>query len=508
MYRKRFMRSSRRLRGVYALGIVVFCSACHRAPGAEDNGDVTGNAAPIKRAVPLAQSPTKPGRAPAKRMAHNATTGAAPVRRSDEREAAAPNEAVVQSPINTPPPISSVAELTRAVATLSAGGGCGSNVHRAFVVLRNTDAFMEADPSSLRLATIGAGVRVNGIAAEGDWRLVRFADATWGERAAYVRCSVLELAPLNIADSTSSGDPSANVNVTVRRERPLDLTVDPRQKRETLRGYLEWRKDSYVIVDGQRVRWAPDTQLQLARLPFVSSVPPGYQVVVTGRRTRDGSLMAQRIDAKPNGIGLRESEVVQEFDDVERAWLAKGTMFLSKGKDVKTIGRIVDAGPALDRVRRIMRRIVPPYVEATHIRVHLVDSDEWNARVMGNGAIWVNMGLLNDTSDDELAVVLGHELAHYTHKHTRQSVKNTKLSLLAWASGYSRTMEDQADRVGLRYAYEGGFDVERAIEMWSRVSARFGENDAVTNCFADDHSRGTGRIRNIRRELQLNYRAN
>src|SRR4026209_2150936 len=111
MYRKRFMRSSRRLRGVYALGIVVFCSACHRAPGAENKGDRTANAAPIKRAVPLAQSPTKPGRAPAKRMAHNATTGAAPVRRSDEREAAAPNEAVVQSPINTPPPISSVAEL-------------------------------------------------------------------------------------------------------------------------------------------------------------------------------------------------------------------------------------------------------------------------------------------------------------------------------------------------------------------------------------------------------------
>ena len=507
MHCKRLMRSRRWLRGISAVGVLVLVSACNRAPGADNAHAVTSKATHVKRAMPRTQSAAKPGRPVAKRMAPSATVDLAPARRSEEREPVTPNEAVVQTPINAPPP-SPVTELARAVATLSAGGGCGPNARRAFVVLRNTDAFVKADPASLRLATIGAGVHVNGIAAEGEWRLVRFADAMWGERAAYVRCSVLELAPLTITNPNGSLDGSPNVNVAVRSERPPDLTVDPRQKRETVRGYLEWQKGSYVIVDGQRVRWAPDTQLQLARLPFVSSVPPGYEVVVTGRRTRDGSLMAERIDARPNGIGLYEGEVVQEFDDVERAWLAKGAMFLADRKDVRTIGRILDAGPAADRVRRIMRRIVPSYVDATRIRVHVVDSDEWNARAMGNGAIWVNTGLLNDTSDDELAVVLGHELAHYTHHHTRHSVKNAKLSLLAWVSGYSRTLEDQADRVGLRYAYEGGFDVEGAIEMWSRVRSQFGEQDVVTTCFAGDHSRATDRMRNIRRELQLNYRAN
>jgi hypothetical protein len=399
-------------------------------------------------------------------------------------------------------------EFARAVATLSAGGGCGPNADRAFVVLRSTDAFMKADASSLRFATIDAGMRVTGIAAEGEWRLIRFPDAVWGERAAYVRCSILALAPLNVTNSNGSSDRLSHVTVAVRGERPPDLTVDPRQKRETLRGYLEWRKASYIVIDGQRVRWAPDTQLQLDRLPFISSVPVGYEMAVVGRRTRDGSLMAERIDAKPNGIGLHENEVVQEFNDVERAWLANGTMVLSNGKELKNIGRIEDTGPAVDRARRIMRRIVPPYVDATHIRVHVVDSDEWNARAMGNGAIWVNTGLLNDTSDDELAVVLGHELAHYTYEHMRQSVKNVKRSLLAWENGYGRNLEDQADRVGLRYAYEGGFDVECAIEMWSRVRSRFGEKDGATNWFAGDHSPSTDRIKNIRRELQLNYRTN
>ena len=492
------------------MGILIVFSACHRAPEAEHAqhaGDITSTPTPSKRATAArAQTPAKTA-APAKRVAHTGNTGVAAMRWSEERETATSAEALVVPPVTVPLPASPMPELARAVATLSAGGGCGPNVHRVFVVLRNTDAFMKADASSLRLATIGAGVRVNGIAAEDEWRLVRFPDAIWGERAAYVRCSVLELATPNSKNLNASSETPSDVSVPVRSERPPDLTVDPREKRETLRGYLEWQKGSYIIVDGQRVRWAAGTQLQLDRLPFVTSVPPGYEMVVVGRRTRDGSLMAERIEAKPNAIAWHESELLREFDEIERAWVASGTMSLSNGKELRNIGRIEDTGPSVDRVRRITRRIVPPYVDAARIRVHVVETDEWNARAMGNGAIWVNTGLLNDTSDDELAVVLGHELVHYTHEHMRQSVKNAKISLLAWESGYGRSLEDQADRVGLRYAYEGGFDVERAIAIWSRVRSKPGENDVVTNWFAGDHSRPTDRIKNIRRELQLNYRA-
>ena len=492
--------SVRFLRAVSVIGVLVSSSACNRVPVAEDARDVTSIATHSKRASAPARTSAKTARASAKRVAPSGNAGAAPARQPQEHRAVASAETpAADTPINVPPPSRSITELARAVATLSGGGGCGPNAHRVFVVLRSTDAFLKADASSLRLATIEAGVRVNGMAADGEWRLVRFEDPAWGERAAYVRCSVLELAPYVGTDR--GADPSPNAGAALRSERPPDLTVDPRQKRETLRGYLEWQKAGYIIVDGQRVRWSPGTQLELGRLPFISSVPAGYEVVVTGRRTRDGSLMAERIEAKPNAIGVHESELVQQFDEVERAWLASGTMFLSNGKELRNIGRIEDTGPAADRVRRIMRRIVPPYVEPSHIRLHVVNSDEWNARAMGNGAIWVNTGLLNDTSDDELAVVLGHELAHYTHEHTRQSVKNAKLSLLGWESGYSRNLEDQADRVGLRYAYEGGFHVERAIDIWSRVRSRAG----VTNWFTGDHSRATDRIRNIRQEIQLNY---
>ena len=154
---------------------------------------------------------------------------------------------------------------------------------------------------------------------------------------------------------------------------------------------------------------------------------------------------------------------------------------------------------------------------------------------MQNGSIWVFKGLLDDVSDDELAAVLGHELAHYTHEHSRRGTRNGalvqlaglaaqaavervdhsgsrtalaiagNLSLAAWQNRYSRELEDQADRVGLRYAHEAGYDVAAALRLWKRRRERDGERDSITNFFWGSHSRPTDRIKNIEREMRLNY---
>ena len=88
----------------------------------------------------------------------------------------------------------------------------------------------------------------------------------------------------------------------------------------------------------------------------------------------------------------------------------------------------------------------------------------------------------------------------------RQAVVTAaRVSLLAWGSGYNRNLEDEADRVGLRYAYESGFDVTQGVELWRRQRSRGGELDPITNWIAGSHSRPTDRIKNIERELALNY---
>lgn len=320
----------------------------------------------------------------------------------------------------------------------------------------------------------------------------------------------------------------------------LALAAAPAAQRagqsEKLSGYAEWIRDGLVIVDGQRVRASRATKFKGRHARSLEAIPLGYEVELKGVRLADGSVQATEIEAKPNGTALFENDVRQATDEIEAVWLREGVMFEPKedgGREV--IGKTRSEGREADRVRRIMERLMPPYLDRGAVRVHVVETDEWNAAAMGNGAIWVYTGMVNDLSDDELAVVLGHELAHFTHEHSRRGAKQAMwgqiialgalaaaeaidndtarattqvaalLSMTALMSGYSRDHEDQADRVGLRYTHEAGYDVSRGPVLWGRFREKYGQHDKVTNFFFGSHSRPSDRIRNIERELALNY---
>jgi predicted Zn-dependent protease len=79
----------------------------------------------------------------------------------------------------------------------------------------------------------------------------------------------------------------------------------------------------------------------------------------------------------------------------------------------------------------------------------------------------------------------------------RAATLGTLLSVSAWQSGYSRDLEDQADRVGLRYAHEGGFDVSQGPALWKKFRKKYGEDSAATNFLFGSHSRPSDRIRNL-----------
>ena len=151
-------------------------------------------------------------------------------------------------------------------------------------------------------------------------------------------------------------------------------------------------------------------------------------------------------------------------------------------------------------------------------------------------SIYVFSGLLDAMDDDEVAIVLGHELAHATHEHSRRAFKKqifvmlgatavgvaseeiandaarvgTQLGAMLTASalnsGYGRSHEDQADRVGLRYAYQGGYEVERGPGLWEKFAGKYGDQNKAVNFFFGDHSVAKDRARNLRREIDWNYR--
>ncbi len=314
----------------------------------------------------------------------------------------------------------------------------------------------------------------------------------------------------------------------------IQLALPVRAGAEKLEGYAEYRKGGVLIVEGQRLVAAPGAQIKGAS--SVATVPLGYEVEAEGNRRRDGVIVVSRLEAKPNGSAFMEKEVIQATNQAEAEYRRAGRFYQRTERGEQTIGRLEESGPRVARVRRITSRMVPPYRNRGSVRAYVIDNKEWNAFAMANGSVYVFSGLLNEMDDNEIAIVLGHELTHATHEHSRRQAKKnmlvqsgalavllgtqsiddkgkraaaqvlTGLSAAAYTSGYGRDLEDQADRVGMRYAYEGGYDVSKGPKLWQRFARKYGEGNKVANFFFANHSQASARARSLERELDNNYR--
>lgn len=156
----------------------------------------------------------------------------------------------------------------------------------------------------------------------------------------------------------------------------------------------------------------------------------------------------------------------------------------------------------VNRVSSRIARAIGPEMPAAEWEFVLFQDDSANAFAMPGGKIAVFTGLLDLVeSDDELAAVIGHEIAHVMLRHSNQrmsaellrglggvaAVAATKdmddddraLVLAAYGVGtqvgimlpYSRTHETQADRLGLMIAASSGYDPRAAIGFWEKMSA-------------------------------------
>jgi predicted Zn-dependent protease len=88
----------------------------------------------------------------------------------------------------------------------------------------------------------------------------------------------------------------------------------------------------------------------------------------------------------------------------------------------------------------------------------------------------------------------------------REATKQaTSLGVTTFSNSYSREYEDQADRVGLRYVYESGYDYRKALALWTRFAQKYGDQDKVTNFFFGDHALSAKRAKNLQAEINRNY---
>lgn len=320
---------------------------------------------------------------------------------------------------------------------------------------------------------------------------------------------------------------------------PAEPAPSPTRAKEIeLSGYAEWRSDGMLVVDGQRVAPAEDARFEgKGRARRFEGIPLGYEVKVEGIRLADGTVLGRKIEAKPNGSAFYEGPIRADANAMEEEFRRHGRVaeYDAYGHVASDYGELLESGSEVERVRTIADRLTPPYLDREDFRVYVVENEEWNAMAAPNGAIYVFSGLLRDMDDDEVAIVLGHELVHATHEHSRRSYKKSMLvsllgwgataaadsidhdgarvatkvgiyaGTLAWMNDYGRSAEDQADRVGLRYAYEAGYDVSKGPRLWRRFAEKHRGLPKALNFFLGGHSVAKDRARNLEEEIRYNY---
>lgn len=182
------------------------------------------------------------------------------------------------------------------------------------------------------------------------------------------------------------------------------------------------------------------------------------------------------------------------------------------------------------RLRRIAQRIIPFTVDWNarardwRWEVNLIDSSQINAFCMPGGKIAVYSGILQTLrlSDDEVAMVLGHEIAHALREHARERMgKNAATgigaSLLSQVLGlgqvgqtvtnygaqlltleFSREDESEADLVGMELAARAGFNPRAGVTLWQKMGAT---NGSAPPQWLSTHPSGSSRISDIEANL-------
>lgn len=215
-------------------------------------------------------------------------------------------------------------------------------------------------------------------------------------------------------------------------------------------------------------------------------------------------------------------------DEVEQSAGAQYAEMLAKAQQQRAL-----AGkdhPQLQRLRAMARRIIPyavewnPRAKDWQWEVNLIGSKQINAFCMPGGKIAFYTGILDTLklTDDEAAMVMGHEIAHALREHARERMgKNAATglgaNLLSQVLGlgqigqtvtqygaqlltlkFGREDESEADLVGLELAARAGYDPRAGITLWQKMAAA---NKNAPPQWLSTHPAGETRIADIEAAL-------
>ena len=182
------------------------------------------------------------------------------------------------------------------------------------------------------------------------------------------------------------------------------------------------------------------------------------------------------------------------------------------------------------RLRAIATKIIPftlewnPRARDWKWEVNLIGSSQINAFCMPGGKIAFYSGILEQLklTDDEVAMVMGHEIAHALREHARERMgKNAATNIGATVLGqlfglgqlgqtvtnygaqlltlqFSREDESEADLVGMELAARAGYNPQAGVSLWNKMGAA---SKGAPPQWLSTHPAGTTRIAQIEANL-------
>jgi predicted Zn-dependent protease len=223
----------------------------------------------------------------------------------------------------------------------------------------------------------------------------------------------------------------------------------------------------------------------------------------------------------------------------QAAWFPESTLDAQAAQEFESIKKQQGANnPAmLACLHRVGKRIVtearkldgtlPPYEKWEFV---VVNDNSANAFAMPGGKVAFNTGIFSlMSSDDEVAVVMGHEVSHVIARHGNERVTQNILAQVGatgvalassayiksdvWRTAintgygvgaqygvmlpFSRTHESEADIIGIHLSAKAGYDPQVAIGFWEKMSAGGGAPPE----FLSTHPSGSTRINDLRKEM-------
>jgi len=215
-------------------------------------------------------------------------------------------------------------------------------------------------------------------------------------------------------------------------------------------------------------------------------------------------------------------------DDIEKAAQQQYVTLKQQAGEKRALAP--DDHPQVIRLRAIGQRLIPysyewnPRARDWKWEINLLVSKQINAFCMPGGKIAFYTGILEQLqlTDNEVAMVMGHEIAHALREHAREQMGKTAATRGAIELGaaifglgnagrtvagmggqlltlrFGREDESEADLVGMELAARAGYDPRAGVTLWNKMAKA---SEGAPPQFLSTHPSGPTRIRDIEANL-------